>query len=72
MKRKILFAMIMGIITTGAISLLVIAVNTDLSGLVFLRVWLKSWGMAYLVIIPCILFIGPPVERIVDFILKKQ
>ena len=64
--------MMMGIVTTGAISLLLIAVNTDLSGLIFLRVWLKSWGLAYLVVIPCILFIGPPVEKLVDFLLKKN
>jgi len=72
MKRKILFAMLMGIVTTAAISFMVIAVNTDQSGLIFLRVWLKSWGLAYLVVIPCILFIGPPVERLVDFLLKKD
>ena len=64
--------MMMGIVTTGAISLLLIAVNTDLSGLIFLRVWLKSWGLAYLVVIPCILFIVPPVEKLVDFLLKKN
>ena len=64
--------MMMGIVTTGAISLLVIAINTDISGLIFLRVWLKSWGLAYLVVIPCILFIGPPVEKLVDFLLKKN
>ncbi|WP_108424548.1 DUF2798 domain-containing protein [Flagellimonas amoyensis] len=72
MKRKILFAMIMGIVTTGAISFVVIAIDTDLSGPTFLRVWLKSWGLAYLVVIPCILFIGPPVEKLVDFILKNK
>lgn len=72
MKRKILFAMIMGLVTTGTISLLVIAINTNISGLTFLRVWLRSWGLAYLVIIPFILFIGPPVERLVDFLLKKR
>jgi len=71
MKHKITFAMIMGIITTGIISFTLIAVNV---GFVesFFRIWLKSWGMAYLVVIPAILLIGPQVQKLVDYLFKEK
>jgi len=71
MKHKITFAMIMGIITTGIISFTLISVNV---GFVesFFRIWLKSWGMAYLVVIPAILLIGPQVQKLVDYLFKEK
>lgn len=65
MKQKIAFALIMGIITTGIISFTLIALNVGFSEK-FLKVWLKSWGMAYLIVIPVILIIGPIVQKLVD------
>lgn len=72
MKNKIAFALIMGIITTAIISFTLISVNIGfVDG--FLKIWLKSWGMAYLVVIPAILIIAPRVQLMVDrlFPLKK-
>lgn len=69
MRQKIAFALIMGIITTGVISFTLISINI---GFVpnFLVIWLKSWSMAYLVVIPAILIIGPQVQRLVETMFK--
>lgn len=65
MKKKIAFAMIMGVMTTGIISFLLISVNLGY-GENFLRIWTKSWLLSYTIVIPCILIIGPFVERLVN------
>ncbi|MEP7195506.1 MAG: DUF2798 domain-containing protein [Saprospiraceae bacterium] len=65
MKNKIAFAMLMGIITTGIISFAIISVNIGFTDL-FVKLWLKSWAIAYIVVIPAILFLGPSVQKIVD------
>jgi len=70
MKQKIAFAMIMGIITTGIISFTLISLNI---GFVtnFLVIWLKSWSMAYFLVIPVILLVGPRVQKLVETIFKE-
>jgi hypothetical protein len=65
MKQKIAFSMIMGVITTGIISFVLISINVGFS-VGFFKIWLKSWGMAYLVVIPSILLIAPSVQKFVD------
>jgi hypothetical protein len=64
MKQKIAFAMIMGVITTGIISFTLIFINIGFVAN-FLVIWLKSWSMAYLIVIPVILLVGPRVQRLV-------
>lgn len=71
MKNKIAFAMIMGIITTGIISFTLVSVNIGYSDK-FLKIWLRSWGLAYLVVIPVILLVSPPVQKLVDRMLNKD
>lgn len=65
MKQKIAFAMLMGVITTCIISFTLVAINVGFGSL-FLTVWLRSWAIAYLVVIPAILIIGPKIQNIVD------
>jgi hypothetical protein len=65
MKNKIAFALSMGVITTGIISFSLIAINLGFTEN-FLKVWLKSWGMAYVLVIPAILIIGPRVQKVID------
>lgn len=65
MKRKIAFALIMGVITTCIISFSLISINLGF-GERFLKVWLKSWAMAYLIVIPVILIISPRLQKWVD------
>jgi hypothetical protein len=71
MKNKIVFALIMGIVTTGIISFTLISVNIGYTEK-FLKIWLRSWGMAYLVVIPAILIIGPRIQKLVDKLLKEN
>jgi hypothetical protein len=71
MKNKIAFALLMGIITTGIISFTLISVNVGFNEK-FLHIWLRSWGIAYLVVIPAILIIGPVIQKLVDKLLKEK
>jgi len=71
MKNKIAFAMIMGVVTTGIISFTLISVNVGFINS-FFKIWLKSWGMAYAVVIPAILIIGPRIQGLVDHIFKVR
>jgi hypothetical protein len=71
MKQKIAFALIMGVITTGVISFTLIAFNVGFTS-VFLATWLRSWAMAYIVVIPIILMVGPQVQRLVDKLFGPQ
>ena len=71
MKQKIAFSMIMGVITTGIISFSLVAINL---GFVerFLSIWFKSWGMAYVIVIPCILIIAPRVQSLVEHLFPSN
>lgn len=71
MKSKIAFALIMGVVTTGIISFTLISVNIGFTEK-FFQIWLQSWGMAYLVVIPAILIIGPRIQNLVDKLFKQK
>ena len=57
-KRKIAFAHLMGIVTTGVISFVLLALNVGFSER-FALTWLRSWGIGYVIVVPVILLIGP-------------
>ena len=65
LKRKIAFALSMGIITTGIISFVLLALNLGFSD-GFARTWLRSWSIAYVIVIPAILLIGPRLQAQLD------
>jgi hypothetical protein len=69
MKQRIAFALIMGIITTCIISFTLVSINVGF-GPLFLKIWLRSWVIAYLVVIPAILILGPQVQKLVERIFK--
>jgi hypothetical protein len=71
MKNKIAFALIMGVITTGIISFTLISINIGFNEH-FLRIWAKSWAMAYVVVIPAILLIAPRIQKFVDNVFKPH
>lgn len=64
MKQKVAFALIMGIITTCIISFTLVAVNVGF-GPSFIKIWLRSWLIAYLIVIPSLLLIAPRIQRLV-------
>jgi hypothetical protein len=70
MKQRIAAAFIMGIITTGLISFTLISINVGFTEK-FLARWIKSWGMAYVLIVPVILFVGPKVQKLVSYLFRK-
>ncbi len=61
----------MGIVTTGIISFTLISVNIGYTEKSF-PIWLRSWGMAYAVVIPTILIAGPRIQNLVDKLLKEK
>lgn len=71
MKQKIAFAGIMGLVTTGIISLTLISVNIGFSDS-FLVIWLRSWSMAYIVVVPVILLVGPKVQALVNLLFEEK
>jgi len=65
LKRKIAFTLSMGIVTTGIISFVLLALNLGFSN-EFALAWLRSWAIGYLMVIPAILLIGPRLQAQVD------
>lgn len=65
LKRKILFALSMGVVTTGIISFAILGFNRGFSdGFAF--AWLRSWGLGYVIVIPAILLVGPWLQGRID------
>ena len=69
LKRRIAFALTMGVVTTGIISFTIIALNLGFSER-FARAWIRSWSIAYAIVIPAILMIGPRVQAQVDRLIR--
>lgn len=71
MKRKIAFALLMGVVTTGIISFTLLALNLGFAtGSV--GTWLRSWAIAYVIVIPAILLIGPRLQARIDRVIGKE
>ncbi len=68
-RQRVAFAFSMGFITTGIISLTLIMINVGYTGQ-FWKSWLTSWAMAYVVVIPAILWIGPKIQLMVQKLIK--
>lgn len=68
LKRKIAFAMLMGVVTTGMISFVLVTINVGVSA-GFVATWLRSWVTSYVIVIPAILLIGPRLQAQVDRII---
>ena len=70
-KRKIVFAFLTGIVTTGSVSFTVVLINLGISE-TFWRIWFKSWFLAHLVAFPVILVVTPLIQRFVDFLFSER
>lgn len=68
LKRKIAFALLMGVVTTGIISFTLLLINLGFTPRFFAS-WLRSWAIAYVIVIPAILVIGPALQVRVDRII---
>lgn len=68
-KRKLAFALSMGIVTTGIISFVLLVINFGFSE-EFALMWLRSWVAGFVIVIPAILLIGPRLQAQVDRLVK--
>jgi hypothetical protein len=59
----------MGVVTTGLISFVLVALSTGIS-VRLLFAWLRAWGIAYVIVIPVILVIGPRLQAQVDRLIR--
>ena len=64
MKQKVAFALIMGLVTSMIVSFTLVSVNVGYNER-FLPVWLRSWAVAYSLVVPAILLLGPQVMKLV-------
>ncbi len=69
LRRKIAFSLSMGVVTTGIVSFVLLAINLGFSS-GFALAWLRSWAIGYLIIIPSILVIGPRLQSQVDRLIR--
>ena len=60
----------MGIITTGMISFVLIAMNVGFNEQFYL-IWLRSWPVSYVLAVSSTLIISPRVQTFVNYLLKK-
>jgi hypothetical protein len=71
MKQKILFAALMGVITTGVISFSLISFNRGFAA-GFISSWIKSWIVAYVIVVPVIMLLGPKVQSFVAYLCRPK
>ncbi len=64
-KRRIAFALSMGVVTTGIISFVLLALNLGFAE-GFALTWLRSWSIGYVIVIPAILLVGPLLQARLD------
>jgi hypothetical protein len=69
LKRKIAFSLLMGVVTTGIISFVILATNLGFSK-EFALAWLRSWAIGYVIVIPAILLLGPRLQAQCDRLIK--
>jgi hypothetical protein len=69
LKRKVAFALAMGMVTTGIVSFAVIALNLGFSER-FAMIWLRSWALGYIVVVPAILLIAPRLQAQVERLIR--
>ena len=68
-EKRVVFAFLMGLITTGIISFSIVAINVGFNEK-FLHIWLRSWLLAYLFVIPTILYVAPVVQGFINRLYK--
>jgi len=70
-RKRITFALLMGMITTVVISFTIVSINVGFTA-VFLKVWVRSWLIAYLCVIPTILYVAPVVQHMVNRLFEEE
>jgi uncharacterized protein (DUF2062 family) len=68
-KRNILFAVLMAGATSGSVALVGTFVRNGLTWS-FPLLWWRSFRIGYFVVVFCILFFAPPIQRFVNRVVK--
>jgi len=69
LKRKIAFSLSMGVVTTGIIAFVLLALNLGFSN-EFALAWARSWVIGYMIVIPAILLLGPRLQAQIDRLVR--
>lgn len=69
LKRRIAFALLMGAVTTGIISFVLLGLNVGFSSGFALK-WIRAWSIGYVTVIPIILLIGPRMQAQVERLIR--
>ncbi|MGH8790425.1 MAG: DUF2798 domain-containing protein [Cupriavidus necator] len=65
LKRKVAFALLMAIVTTGTSPFFFLALNLGFNE-EFVVLWLRSWGIGFVLVAPVMLLVGPPLQEQID------
>jgi preprotein translocase subunit SecF len=71
MKQKLIFSLVMSVVTTSIISFVLIAINVGFSEQ-FFTAWLRSWLVSCVLAISSTLFIAPKVQLLLNYLAKKN
>lgn len=61
-KANLKFALITGLVVTSYITFTLVSVNLGFKP-DFVFVWLRSWLIAYILVVPSLLFVGPFIRK---------
>lgn len=70
LKRKLLFALLMSLITVNIVSLSILLIN-HVPATVFLEKWLTSISVAWPIVFISILLIAPSLIRLTEWLVKE-
>ncbi len=70
MKQKLLFAIIMGSITTGLVSFMALIINIGMPERI-VYIWMKTWLIGCLFSIPTIIILAPRIQNLVNHLGRK-
>jgi hypothetical protein len=61
-KAQVKYALVTGLTVTSYITFTLIAINSGFKNH-FLLTWLRSWFIAYLLVVPSLLFVAPFIRK---------
>ena len=64
------FAFFMSFIMSGVMSLFISLINVGFIAGIFC-LWMKAWGMAFIVAFPCVVVVNPLVRRLVWLVVDQ-
>ena len=63
--KELKFALVMSLVTTFFVTIVLASINIGFTDR-FLYIWLRSWGVAFIIALLSILYIGPFIKNLMD------